>query len=180
MTAGVDPAPSATPQEAGAGALSHEQERRAGAIARQTMSPFCPGRTLADCPSNYAAEWRADIRDMVARGMSSSEIQRELEARAGGNLSGSPNRDASYGLPIVFGVLAFSLLGAVLLRLRRAGDRGDSKPSRRDTSEASLDGASPDRREKQSRDGPHGKAESAVDDARLDAELSAEGGGLED
>jgi cytochrome c-type biogenesis protein CcmH/NrfF len=73
--------------------VSGEVTRKATSISRQTMSPFCPGRTLADCPSEYAAEWRRDIRQMVAEGKSASEIQAELESRVGGNLSGIPNDD---------------------------------------------------------------------------------------
>jgi cytochrome c-type biogenesis protein CcmH/NrfF len=105
--------------------VSTEVAQKAAAIARQTMSPFCPGRTLSDCPSEYATAWRRDIRAMVARGMSADEIQRELESRVGANLSGSPNRSAGYGVSLGLALGAAFVLFFVLSRLRR-----NSQPSK--------------------------------------------------
>jgi cytochrome c-type biogenesis protein CcmH len=139
--------------------LSAEQEVKAAAIARQTMSPFCPGRTLADCPSEYAAEWRRDIRQLLAEGKSPVEIQDELERRAGANLSGSPARDTSYWIPAAFALLGVGVLGAIFVRLRTA-------PAPRDTKAAADQEAA-----------PHSGTTAAkpnIDDARLDAELAAE------
>src|SRR5690606_18610544 len=82
------PAESNAPHGSSAKEYSPEVVRRASSIARQTMSPFCPGRTLSDCPSEYATEWRSDIREMVAQGLTAEQIQTALEKRVGGNLSG--------------------------------------------------------------------------------------------
>lgn len=139
--------------------LSSEQEVRAAAIARQTMSPFCPGRTLADCPSEYAAEWRRDIRQLLAEGKSPVEIQDELERRAGANLSGSPGRDTSYWIPAAFALLGVGVLGAIFIRLRTTSPPRDSKPA------ADQDAAA---------DAETTAAKPNIDDARLDAELAAE------
>lgn len=127
--------------------------QKATSIARQTMSPFCPGRTLADCPSEYAAEWRRDIRQMLAEGKSASEIQAELESRVGGNLSGIPNDDSSYALPIGVATAAALLLFFVFMRLRGRGDD---------------DGPPPDK------EGDKPQPPPAVDDARLEDELENE------
>lgn len=132
---------------------SPEVSKKAHSIARQTMSPFCPGRTLSDCPSEYAAEWRRDIRKMVAEGKSDREIRAELESRVGGNLSGIPNDDSSYALPIGLATGAALLLFFVFVRLR--GKRGDDEPP-------------PDKGGKKPKPPP------AVDDARLDDELDNE------
>ena len=132
--------------------LSPEQEATAAAIARQTMSPFCPGRTLADCPSEYAAEWRRDIRQLLAEGQSPVEVQDELERRAGANLSGSPARDTSYWIPGAFALLGVGVLGAIFVRLRKA-----PPDARSTTPDATSTAAKP-----------------SVDDARLEAELAAE------
>lgn len=109
----------------GAADVSPEVAAKAASIARQTMSPFCPGRTLDDCPSEFASEWRRDIRAMVAKGMSAAEIQDELESRVGGNLSGIPNRESSYALPIIFATGAALVLYFVFVRLRRKDEDGD-------------------------------------------------------
>jgi cytochrome c-type biogenesis protein CcmH/NrfF len=110
--------------------VSPEVAQKAAAIARQTMSPFCPGRTLSDCPSEYATAWRRDIRAMVARGMSADEIQRELESRVGSNLSGSPNRGAGYGVSLGLALGAALVLFFVLSRLRlnsQANKNGEAR-----------------------------------------------------
>lgn len=54
---------------------------RVRTIERSTLSPFCPGQTLYDCPSPRAAEWRSDIRRWVDEGVSSKEIKGRLQAR---------------------------------------------------------------------------------------------------
>ena len=120
------------------------------------MSPFCPGRTLSDCPSEYATQWRKDIRAMVAAGMSAAEIQKELESRVGENLSGSPNRNASYGVSIGLALGAALVLFFVLSRLRSNGQTARS--------EKGADKAAKDEKK------PAVDA-SAVDDARLEREL---------
>ena len=131
---------------------SPEVIRRASSIARQTMSPFCPGRTLSDCPSEFATEWRSDIREMVAQGLSAEEIQSILEKRAGGNLSGIPNRESSYVLPIAFSLAAGLVLYFVFALLRRP---------ERTTATKKVDKDSP-------------KSTAAVGDERLEAELEDE------
>jgi cytochrome c-type biogenesis protein CcmH/NrfF len=141
--------------------VSPEVAAKAASIARQTMSPFCPGRTLDDCPSEYATEWRRDIRMMVAKGMTAAEIQDELEKRAGGNLSGIPNRESSYVLPILLATGAALVLYIVFVRLRRREDEGASESSKK--SDASS-------KKKASKE----KAPPPVDDARLKQELADE------
>ncbi|MCH2108046.1 MAG: cytochrome c-type biogenesis protein CcmH [Polyangiaceae bacterium] len=126
-------------------------KRRAAAIARQTMSPFCPGRTLADCPSPNATTWRQDIRQMLAEGMSAAEIQKVLEARAGGNLSGIPNRRSSYILPLALALGAAALLIWVLARFRGVAERKKKTEKKKDVEQL------------------------GVDDARLEEELALEG-----
>lgn len=88
-------------------------------IAQRTMSPFCPGRTLADCPSGNATEWRQDIRAMLEKGMSPAEIQKVLNQRAGENLSGAPESSLGWALPVALCAGALVVLTLVLRRIRR-------------------------------------------------------------
>lgn len=98
--------------------LSAEQARRSNSIARNTMSPFCPGRTLADCPSPNAADWRADIRKWVAEGLSAEQIRARLERRVdGGTLSGSPSTSLGWALPVLLAVVSIGLLAVILRRV---------------------------------------------------------------
>ncbi len=113
----------------GAQDLSPDLAQQAASIARQTMSPFCPGRTLSDCPSEYASDWRRDIRQMLKEGKSAAEIQRELESRTGNNLSGSPRRDVSYAVPVGMALLFGSFLFIIFRRLRAARPQSESLKS---------------------------------------------------
>lgn len=168
--------------EAAEHGVSPDVARRASSIARQTMSPFCPGRTLADCPSEYATEWRKDIRDMVARGMSADEIQAVLSKRAGGDLSGIPNRDVGYGVPIALGLGAAVLLFFVFKRLRpkknaTQSNATDSKTTDSNARETSADAVSSgtDSARKIEHKTAAREDSLGVDDVRLDAELAKEG-----
>jgi len=100
-------------------------------IAQRTMSPFCPGRTLADCPSGNATEWRQDIRAMLQKGMSPAEIQKVLNQRAGENLSGAPESSLGWLLPVALCAGALLVLTLVLKRIRRddAADAARAKTS---------------------------------------------------
>lgn len=90
---------------------------RAQNLYRTVMSPFCPGRTLDDCPSPYAGEWRRDIRKWVQEGVSSEEIRKRLLARAPDkDLTGTPSTAWDAVLPISVTLGALLLLG-ILLRL---------------------------------------------------------------
>jgi hypothetical protein len=89
---------------------------------------------------------------MVEKGMTASEIQAELEKRVGGNLSGIPNRESSYALPIVFATGAALLLFIVFVRLRR---KEEDEAEGSDTKKAAPTDVS-------------------VDDARLQDELDSE------
>ncbi len=109
-----------------------ENVRKAQSIARNTMSPFCPGRTLADCPSQYAAEWRKEIQSMVDQGKTAQEIQAILEDRAGGDLSGSPNRGVGWGLPIGLGFTALIVLYGALRYVRGRKEEEGARPLRRE------------------------------------------------
>ena len=94
-------------------------EAQAYDIAQRTMSPFCPGRTLADCPSGKATEWRQDIRAMLQEGKSAAEIQQVLNDRAGENLTGAPASSLGWALPVGLCVGAIGVLSLVLVRIRR-------------------------------------------------------------
>ncbi|HJL00663.1 MAG TPA: cytochrome c-type biogenesis protein CcmH [Polyangiaceae bacterium LLY-WYZ-15_(1-7)] len=146
----ASPRVAAQPTSDGAAAISEtDAARRAVSLSRRTMSPFCPGRTLDDCPSSGASRWRQDIRRWVDEGASDATIYARLEERApeGFDLEGRPTKTHEW----LFAGAAFALASLVLVLAAR-------KLVRR-------------REEEGPEPGPPGEADDALDE-RLDEELA--------
>jgi cytochrome c-type biogenesis protein CcmH/NrfF len=90
-------------------------------LASRLMSPYCPGRTLADCSSSGAAELRGEIRARLEAGESTAQIKDALEQRFGSQISGEPGSSGvgllAWTIPPV---IAASTLLWVVVRLRQA------------------------------------------------------------
>jgi cytochrome c-type biogenesis protein CcmH/NrfF len=52
-------------------------------LANHLMSPYCPGRTLPDCPSEQAAELRHWIVAQDAAGRTQADVEQQLYAQFG-------------------------------------------------------------------------------------------------
>jgi cytochrome c-type biogenesis protein CcmH/NrfF len=90
-------------------------------LSNEIMSPFCPGLTLAACPSGAAARLRSEIAGRLAEGESHSQVLETLVARFGEGIRATPRpRGVALSLWIVPG-----LLGGVILwgLFRAAGSR---------------------------------------------------------
>ena len=93
------------------------------------MSPFCPGRTLADCPSPDAAVWRADIRTWMNAGLPDAEIRTRLQARMPEqNLSALPRGPLGWLVPSLILVAGLGILTAALRRVTAASDEPELDP----------------------------------------------------
>jgi len=89
-------------------------------LAHDVMSPYCPGRTLAECPSPQAEELRLWILTQAAAGASREEVEATLLDRFGDRILSAPRAEgfglAAYLLPAA----GFAAGGVVLwLALRR-------------------------------------------------------------
>jgi len=104
----------------GASQYTPEVEREAARVSGSVMSPFCPGRLIADCPSPAAIELRERIRQRIATGESADAIKTELLETYGEYLRAAPTAKG-FGLtawlvpPIVVAIAAL----AVMLWMRR-------------------------------------------------------------
>jgi cytochrome c-type biogenesis protein CcmH/NrfF len=116
---------------AGAAAAEEARAPSAGASARwghslasDLMSPFCPGRTLADCPSPDAATLRAWILVQEAAGRSREDVETELLGRYGEQLLSRPRARGfgltAYAIPIGVFVAGGGFVWVVLRRQTRA------------------------------------------------------------
>ena len=86
------------------------------------MSPYCPGRTLMDCPSEQAAALRQWIAEQEQAGRSREEVEEQLYREYGDVILQAP-RAKGFGLAAyVFPIVAFFRGGAIVWRfLRRQG-----------------------------------------------------------
>jgi cytochrome c-type biogenesis protein CcmH/NrfF len=107
------------------GEWSHE-------LSNELMSPYCPGRTLTDCPSGQAAELREWIQAQERTGRSREVVEEELYARFGDVLRSAP-RPRGFGLTAYLIPIAAFLAGGaiVLVFLRRQIQTQPVVPERR-------------------------------------------------
>jgi cytochrome c-type biogenesis protein CcmH/NrfF len=95
-------------------AFANSPSRDATTIARELMSPFCPGLLLADCQSSGAYDLRTEIRSRLEDGETSRDIVGDLAGRYGASIRGTPAMVGvgmlAWGLPLVLGIASFLLL----------------------------------------------------------------------
>jgi len=88
-------------------------------LADEIMSPFCPGRALAECPSPQAEDLRRWILDQEASGVSREAVEAELYAAWGDGLLQSPRASGVGLLAYAVPAAAVAVGGGVLLTLLR-------------------------------------------------------------
>lgn len=125
-------------------------------LAGELMSPFCPGRTLASCPSPQAGELIQWIATQEAAGVAREEVVRMLVERYGEDILGAPPAKGitlwAWVLPVVgfvaFGAVALLVLRRIVAPSPSASDPGasatapiESGPSRRDAAADRSPGA---------------------------------------
>ena len=135
-----------------AGAAAEDPKGWAYALSREMMSPFCPGRSLSDCPSTEAESLRMWILVQEAGGRERSDVEAELLDRYGDVILAAPRAQgfgwAAYLLPAAVFVAGGILLGVFLRTQTRmshglAPDALDPDLSRRVDEELRRSGARP-------------------------------------
>jgi cytochrome c-type biogenesis protein CcmH len=97
------------------------------------MSPFCPGRTLIDCPSGQAEELRAWIAAQEAAGRTRAEVEEQIYREYGDVVLQAPKPRGfgliAYVLPVVAFAVGGALVWIFLRRQRRAqGEAATDSP----------------------------------------------------
>jgi cytochrome c-type biogenesis protein CcmH/NrfF len=89
-------------------------------LPKQLLSPWCPGRTLADCPSPNAESVRLWILVQEAAGRSEDEVTADLLDRFGDQILGAPKAEG-VGLTAYLAPATAFLIGGglVFVFLRR-------------------------------------------------------------
>lgn len=127
-----------TPAEGVAADGGEQVARRAHALARDLMSPFCPGRTLADCPSPDAGALRDQIRALLSAGESEADVRLQLTQRYGDAVRAVPESSVGLFLPGAILTAGMGTLAWVLLQLSRSKAPDDLQPAEPEL-EADLD-----------------------------------------
>lgn len=90
------------------------------------MSPYCPGRSLLDCPSGEATELRAWIAEQEKAGRRREDVEAQLYAQFGDVILQAPKASgfglAAYVIPVV-GVVVGALVLVIFLRRQAASAR---------------------------------------------------------
>jgi cytochrome c-type biogenesis protein CcmH/NrfF len=102
----------------------HPDERWAYDLAHELMSPFCPGRALAECPSPQADELRLWILQQARAGATKDEVEAQLLQAFGDRMRQAPRAE---GVGLVAYVVPAALVlaggGLLWLFLRRQSRR---------------------------------------------------------
>ena len=124
-------------------AWAEEPEDVANRISGEVMSPYCPGVTLHDCPSDAALEKREEIEGWARAGWSEDRIMAQLEEDFGDNIRANPSGTKglwAWAIPAV--VLAAGVFAATSLSKRWSGSADDAEvhvtPEERRRVEADL------------------------------------------
>ena len=92
-------------------------------LAHELMSPFCLGRTLAECPSPQADTLRMWLHVQEANGRPVEEVTAELVERFGEQILSAPKPEgfglAAYVLPVVAFLAGGVLVGRFLRKQTR-------------------------------------------------------------
>lgn len=89
-------------------------------VYNDLMSPYCPGRSLNDCPSPQAAELRQWIANQEVAGRDRSDVEAELYRIYGDVLRSAPRAEgwglAAYVIPVLTFVVGGVLVTVFLKR----------------------------------------------------------------
>lgn len=96
-------------------------------VSQQILSPFCPGKTLAMCPSPAAAEVRMKIQEMASAGMAEDKIKEAIIAEHGEQfrIIEPPWTDNFGLLGALGGGLALAFIAVAVISRRRKGASTD-------------------------------------------------------
>lgn len=112
---------------------SSELDRRSYELYQQVFSPFCPGRSLNDCPSSKAQELKLEMRAKLENGVPPEAILDEVFSRFGEKFRAVP-RYAGFGKLVWWVPVGFLLVGALAVCIvAKAGSRGVGRVDTQDS-----------------------------------------------
>ena len=98
-------------------------DRRAYEVYQQVFSPFCPGRSLNDCPSSKAHDLKQEIRQQIEQGVNPEVVLERIFQRFGDQYRAVPQY-AGFGKLVWWAPLSFLTIGAIIALFIARGRRG--------------------------------------------------------
>ncbi len=83
-------------------------------VSKRTMSPYCEGLLLSDCPTSDSARLRSRISQKVSSGWTNSQIDSWLVANYGEQVLGKPSQIVSWLGPLAAIGAGLGALGVLL------------------------------------------------------------------
>ena len=104
---------------------SEALDKQSYEMYQQVFSPFCPGRSLNDCPSSKAHELKADMRAQLEQGVPPEQILSQVFEKFGDKYRAAPTFEGfgrfAWLAPITFLLLGALLALAVVFRRKKSG-----------------------------------------------------------
>jgi len=97
-------------------------DARAYDMYQQVLSPFCPGRSLNDCPSSKAHELKQEMRQKLEQGVAPEAIIEEVFAKFGEQYRAVPSY-AGFGKLVWWVPGGFLLAGVAIIAVLARGKR---------------------------------------------------------
>ena len=114
-------------------------------IASDMPSPYCPGRSIASCPTQAARELEDDILDLAKQGMEREQIEGVLVDRFGQEKMGSAHQgEILVAILVVVAIALFVIVRAARGWLRSAPHASGSGTKPEPDAARNLDGVSAD------------------------------------
>ncbi len=114
-----------------------EAQQIAHEVAASLPSPYCPGRSIASCPSSPARELEVEIVDMANAGMSAPEIEEVLVQRFGEETMGEA-RSLEVGITLL--IVALIVVAVIVWAARRwrhqTAGQGESPQGKKESADA--------------------------------------------
>lgn len=101
-------------------------------VAGRMMSPFCPGLTLDECPSDQANRLRGEVETLVATGATNREVDEWIVDNFGEVALASPNSSVAWIAPPLLAVAGLATVLLVLRRKPRAEEPSPAELTRQD------------------------------------------------
>lgn len=101
-------------------------------LAHELMSPFCPGKLLAECTSSLAGDLRQAVEQRIAAGETKEAVKADLLRQYGKEILGAPEAEGvgllAWALPALVGLLSAAGIGWKVMRAARAGQAALTTP----------------------------------------------------